>query len=132
VLSSPPADENEPNDTEFQAPWIYNSGTISGAIGIIGDVDIFRFQGRAGDRISVICDTQETGSYLDSILEIYNGSYELVAWNDQNGLAPELYPINDSFTQLVLPADDIYYILVADYYDDGGDGYTYTLHIMLP
>jgi hypothetical protein len=72
-----------------------------------------------------------TSSYLDSVLEIYDGNVDMIAQNDQNGLAPQLWPISDSFIQMVLPADDTYYIVVADYFGDGGSGYTYRLHVKL-
>jgi len=125
--------EQEPNDTTDEALAISGSKIISGTIGTAGDVDAFKFTGRSGDIISVICDTQGTSSYLDSVLSVYDGNLNLVAYNDQNGLAPQLYPINDSFIQMVLPADGTYYIVVEDYYGTAGDSnYTYTLHVKLP
>jgi hypothetical protein len=89
-------------------------------------------QGQLGEVVSVICDTLGTGSYLDSYLELYDSNYNLIAVNDQNGSAPQLYPINDSFIQVALPANDVYYIVVSDYFGDGGSEYDYTLHIKLP
>jgi hypothetical protein len=55
-----------------------------------------------------------------------------LAYNDQNGLAPGLYPQGDSFIRMQLPADGIYYVMVFDFYESGGPGYTYTLHLNLP
>ena len=88
------------------------------------------------DVVTVICDAQLAGSWLDSVVDIYRdagGALEWIGENDQNGLAPELYPVNDSFLQMELPADDTYYIVVSDYYGDGDAvNYFYTLHVNLP
>jgi hypothetical protein len=125
--------EQEPNDSDLEAQLVVGSAKITGTIGVADDLDSFKFMGQAGDVITVICDAQLDGSWLDSIVEVYDGSLELIAQNDQNGLAPELYPVNDSFIRIELPADDTYYIVVRDYYGDaGGPEYYYTLHINLP
>jgi hypothetical protein len=124
--------EREPNDTDLDAQALAGSTMVTGTIGAAGDIDVFYFAGRKGDIISVICDTQETGSYLDSILAVYDSDLNQIGYNDQNGLAPGLYPQDDSFIQMVLPADGVYYIGVFDFYDDGGSNFTYTLHVKLP
>jgi hypothetical protein len=125
--------EQEPNDDDTNAQLIVGSAKIEGTIGSADDLDSFKFTGQAGDVITVICDAQLDGSYLDSILEIYDGNLELIGQNDQNGLAPELYPVNDSFIQMELPANGTYYIVVRDYYGDaGGPDFYYTLHVNLP
>jgi hypothetical protein len=131
-VSDPILQDEEPNDNFAQASFISGTAIISGAIGAAADADTFWFSGNAGDIVSVVCDTQGTGSYLDSYLEIFDSNFVLIARNDQNGLAPQLYPVNDSFIQMVLPQDDIYYIRVSDYFGDGGYTYTYTLHVKLP
>ena len=122
----------EPNNTPAQATFVTGSRRIAGTIGYAGDMDVFAFSGQLGEVVSVICDTLGTGSYLDSYLELYDSNYNLIAVNDQNGSAPQLYPINDSFIQVALPANDVYYIVVSDYFGDGGSEYDYTLHIKLP
>jgi hypothetical protein len=128
--------EVEPNDLDTQAQLISGSTKINGEIDSSEDVDSFKFVGHAGDVITVICDAQLAGSWLDSVVDIYRdagGTLEWIGENDQNGLAPELYPVNDSFLQMELPADDTYYIVVSDYYGDGDpDNYFYTLHVNLP
>jgi hypothetical protein len=79
----------------------------------------------------VICDAQLDGSWLDSVLELSDGT-SLIAENDQNGLSPELYSVNDSFIQVVIPANGYYYIKLKDYFGDGGAEFYYTLHVKLP
>ncbi len=123
--------EIEPNDDDLNAQHLAGSIKISGVIGITGDEDFFSFTGQAGDVVSVICDAQLDGSWLDSVLEIYDGSLNKIAFNDQNGLAPELYPVNDSFIQVELPANDTYFMRLRDYFGEGGPEYHYTLHVRI-
>jgi hypothetical protein len=132
ALNGVAVQEKEPNDADAEATPINGSQIISGTIGAVGDLDFFKFTGKAGAIISVICNAQGMGSYLDSVLEIYDSNLKMIAQNDQNGLSPQGYPINDSFIQMVLPADGTYYIVVTDYYGNGGPNFTYTLHVKLP
>ena len=104
---------------------------IAGTIQQAGDVDYYKFTAKAGSILSVVCTTQGLGSNLDSIVEILDSKGNLIAANDQNGLSPDLYPQNDSFVQMVLPADDTYYIVVVDFYNQGGPTWSYRLHVKL-
>jgi hypothetical protein len=131
VFGQDAIDEGEPNDSRAQAKLISNPTVISGTIGVQNDLDYFEFSGQTGDLVSVICDAALDGSLLDSVLEIRNSSDELIAENDQNGLSPELYPVADSFVQVVLPANDTYYIKVRDYFNNGGQDYYYTLYVRI-
>jgi hypothetical protein len=123
--------EVEPNDTDLTANHITGSTIVTGTIGTAYDGDFFYFTGQKDQIITIICDTQGTGSSLDSVLAVYDSDLIQLAYNDQNGLAPGLYPENDSFIRMVLPADGIYYVGVWDYWNGGGPTYTYTLHINL-
>ena len=121
--------ESEPNDYIEEATPISGSTIIEGSIGFNDDYDYFVFSKKFGDIVSVICETPDPDSYLDSVLAIYNSNLELIAFNDQNGLTPGLYPENDSFIQLVLPENGIYYIELTDYNFLGDPADTYRLHI---
>jgi hypothetical protein len=132
VLTGTPIQDQEPSNTTATAMSITSSTIITGAISTPKDADAFKITGNAGDIISVICDTQGTGSSLDSYLEVYDSNLNLIARNDQNGLAPQGYPENDSFIQMALPANGTYYIVLSDAFSNGGSNYTYTLYIKLP
>jgi hypothetical protein len=124
--------DQEPNNSFAQAQLINGSTLISGTIGAQNDKDYFKFTGQQGDVLSVICDAQLQESWLDSLLEIRNSAEELIAINDQNGLSPALYPLNDSFIQVELPANDTYYIMVTDYFNDGDPtNFFYDLYVKL-
>jgi len=132
ALTGQAIQEEEPNGTDLSAQPIFGSTIVTGTIGETLDADIFYFVGRKDHIVSITCDTQGTDSYLDSVLAVFDGNLNQLAYNDQNGLAPGSYPQDDSFIQLVLPADGIYYVMLLDFYDDGGPEYTYTLHLNLP
>jgi hypothetical protein len=100
-----------------------------------GDVDYVQFQGNAGDIISVLCSRDESvdSNFLDPVLEIYDSSTtNRIAYNDQNGLAPQLYPMSDSFIQMKLPSTGTYYIKIQDYWDYGDANSGYWLDVKLP
>jgi hypothetical protein len=120
--------ETEPNNYASQAQVISGNTLISGTIGSTEDMDSFKFAGKKGDIVSVVCDTQGLSSSLDSLVFIAGADLSIVAWNDQNGL----YAQDDSFLQIVLPADGTYYVVVLDYYGWGGSDYPYKLHMRLP
>ncbi len=126
--------DQEPNNSAAQAQFIGGSTVIDGFIETPGDEDFYSFSGQQGDVISVICDAQLAGSWLDSMLEIYGESISLVdpiALNDQNGMTPGLYPVNDSFVQVELPANDTYFIRVRDFFSDGGPEFSYRLYVKI-
>ncbi|MDM7996818.1 MAG: PPC domain-containing protein [Acidobacteriota bacterium] len=97
------------------------------------DWDIYAFNGQAGAILTAVCDTTQisSGSSADTIVEVYDSSWNQIASNDQNGLAPGLYPLNDSFVQVALPYTGTYYVVVYDYWTDVGNAtdYQYRLHL---
>lgn len=128
AVSGTAISEIEPNGSTSGAQQLLNPALVAGFIGSIPDYDFFRFTGRRGDIVSVICDTQGLNSALDSVLFITKSDGStVIAVNDQNGL----YNQNDSFLQIVLPDDGTYYIVVTDYYGYGGTAYPYRLHFKL-
>ncbi len=123
--------EAEPNDYIEEAMPLTATTIIEGSVGTNEDYDYFAFSGKSGDIVSVICETPDPDSYLDSVLAIYDADLQLVAYNDQNGLSHGFYAQNDSFIQLKLPEDGIYYIELTDYYGYGEPTDTYRLHVKL-
>jgi hypothetical protein len=102
---------------------------IAGNIGPSSDADVYRFTGKRGDLVSVICSTQGLTSSLDPLIGILDSASNAIAVNVQAGVLGQV----DSFLQVVLPADGTYYVVVLDYYNGyGATGYGYRLHIRLP
>ena len=126
AVSGTAVPETEPNDIPAFAQVLSGSALVSGTIGTPDDVDYFRINGKQGDIVSALCSTEGMDSYLDCVLILTKSDGRtLIATNDQDGL----YQQNDAFFQTVLPEDGTYYIRVADYWDDGGANYRYSLHV---
>jgi hypothetical protein len=121
------------NDSAQDAQALSLPVRVSGSIGYADDWDVYAINGQAGKILTVICDTTQLGttSYMDPIIQIRNSSNNEIAYNDQNGLTPGLFPLNDSFIQIELPTTGVYYIFVYDYWSDVGDtaDYRYHLHV---
>lgn len=120
--------ETEPNNSMAQAYMLSGNTLITGSIGSSGDLDFYGFSGHAGDLVTAMVDTAGLNSNLDSVIRLQKSTGELVTENDQNGLSSQ----NDSFLQVILPADGTYYFRVSDYYGNYGSQYTYRLHAMVP
>jgi hypothetical protein len=128
AVPGPAIQEVEPNDNETLAQSLSVPALVEGAGAISGDVDTYKFSGKGGDIVTIICDTTKKNSGLDPILFLLDANLVPVSANDQNGLAPRQKSLGDSFIQCVLPRDGIYYIIVSDYYGSGGN---YDLHVNL-
>jgi hypothetical protein len=120
--------EVEPNDDFSHAQLLSGSAVVDGSGAPLGDVDTYKFSGKNGDVVTIICDTTQKNSDMDPILFLFDANYNPVAANDQNGLAPKLANSGDAFIQSALPKDGTYYIVVLDYYGSSGG---YSLHVNL-
>lgn len=127
LLNTTPVAELESNNTTGLAQMLPGTTLVSGAIGVPGDTDYFKFTGNAGDIVTALLEAQTTGSLLDSVLQLENSSGTVISRNDQNGL---LF-MNDSFLRVVLPASGTYYLRVTDFFGAGGVTYTYKLHLRI-
>jgi hypothetical protein len=132
-VTTPLAADTEPNDYFEEAQTVTLPVKINGSIGYVADWDFYHFNGQAGQILTVMCDTTGLTSDLDSLVRVFDSDWNEIAYNDQNGLAPGLYPQNDSFTQVVLPQTGGYYVVLRDYWDNAGaaTGYEYSLHLKL-
>jgi hypothetical protein len=120
--------EVEPNDDKNTAQSLSSSVVVEGSSSQSGDLDTYKFSGKAGDIVTLICDTTQKNSNLDPMLFLFDANFTSISANDQNGLSPKLKNAGDSFIQCVLPQDGTYYIVVTDYH--GGTG-AYVLHVNL-
>jgi hypothetical protein len=106
--------EKEPNNGFRQAQPIALPCTVEGRIDPARDVDVFRFDGRAGQRVRFEILAARFGSALDSILTLYDaGGHELAANDDSGGSA-------DSVLEATLPQAGTYYLSLMDAHDQGG------------
>jgi hypothetical protein len=122
-MSLPVLAEKEPNDGFRQAQAVPVPGAVDGLIERQRDVDVFRIDGRAGQRLQLEVLAARYGSALDSILTVYDAAGREVASND------DIKDSVDSRVEVTLPRDGMYYACIIDAYDQGGPAHVYRLVI---
>ena len=123
--------EAEPNNEHRKAQPLALPIIVNGRIDSSGDWDVFRFEGRAGDKIAIEVLARRLGSPLDSLLKLFGPDGKLVAANDDYidkwlGL---LTHYSDSLLYLALPADGVYVLRLSDTQNKGGSAYAYRLRV---
>lgn len=122
VNRSPVVAEKEPNNGFQQAQAITFGQTVAGAIDHGYDVDVFRFEGKAGQRITAEVVAARFGSALDSLLTLYTADGQIVAVNDD--LDPTTF---DSRIEVTLPRTGTYYLSLTDANDRASPAHVYRL-----
>ena len=121
INAAPATKDKEPNNGFAEAQAIQIPQIIDGVIDRPQDVDVFRFEGTAGQKL--VCEVQAAryGSGLDSLLTLYDASRRQLACNDdfENSL--------DSQLSLTLPRTGTYYLSLTDAQDQGGPAHVYRL-----
>lgn len=123
VDKTPTVAEKEPNNGFKQAQAVQFPQVIDGAIGQAQDVDVFRFDGQAGQQVVIEVFAARFGSSLDSFLTLYNADGESVASNDDSE------GTTDSRLEATLLKAGTYYVSVLDAHDSGGPAHVYRLVI---
>lgn len=116
--------EKEPNNGFAQAQPVTIGQTVAGAIERGFDVDVYRFEGKAGQRIVAEIAAARYGSPLDSILTVYTSDGQFVAANDDLDATT-----TDSRLEISLPRDGAYYLSVVDANDRGSPAHVYRLSL---
>jgi hypothetical protein len=123
--------ETEPNNEKRKAQSLVLPMIVNGRIDRSGDWDVFRFKGRAGEKIAIEVLARRLGSPLDSLLKLFGPDGKMVAANDDHidkwlGL---LTHYSDSFVTLTLPDDGLYLLRLSDTQNKGGAAYSYRLRV---
>jgi hypothetical protein len=126
--------EQEPNNKQAGAQQVELPLIVNGRIDQPGDWDVFRFEGRAGDKIVAEVYARRLNSPLDSTLKLTDATGRQLAANDDHedkgaGLTTHHA---DSFLSTTLPADGTYYLHLGDAQHKGGEHYGYRLRISPP
>lgn len=130
----PEVSEVEPNDSPAKAQSLTPSVIVNGMIGKVDDVDVYRLEGKAGQKIVAELQARRLNSPLDSYLRLTDAQGNQVAFNDDHedkGLGLSTHHA-DSYLMLSLPADGTYYLSVGDAQHHGGPAYAYRLHVREP
>ncbi len=130
----PQQEEAEPNDNIANAQKVAVPELIKGKIGRDGDVDLYKFTGKAGDSLVAEVYARRLGSPLDSLVRLLDATGKVIALNDdvKNGELGLLTNYTDSYLQAKLPADGTYFVQVSNTLRQGGDDYNYYLRISPP
>jgi hypothetical protein len=118
---TPKLAEKEPNDGFRNAQPLAFPQVVEGTVGRPQDVDVFRFEGRAGRRVAFELQAARYGSALDGILTLYDGQGRVVAVNDDPPFR------GDPKLEVSLPAAGTYYLSLIDANDQGGTTHAYRL-----
>jgi len=118
-------EEQEPNGGFKQAQPLAPGKTLRGAVKEAADVDVFRFEGRAGQRAAIEVCAARHGAALDPLLTLYDMAGHILAVSDDADGSP------DSNLKFRLPADGGYLVSVIDAFDRGGPAYVYLLRVRL-
>jgi hypothetical protein len=126
--------EKEPNNTSRQASTFSLPRAVRGSISKAGDIDYYRFTGKAGDEIVAEVLARRTGSPLDSLLRLVDSNGKVLVWNDDSvdKSAGLLTHHADSYIRYRLPETGTYTLQVSDAQQHGGKDYIYSLRISPP
>jgi hypothetical protein len=118
-------EEREPNGGFKQAQPLAPGKTLLGAVKEAADVDVFRFDGRAGQQADIEVCAARHGAPLDPLLMLYDVAGHILAVSDDADGS------SDSRLKFRLPADGGYLVSVIDSFDRGGPTYVYLLRVKL-
>ena len=124
VGALPETRENEPNNTLAQATEIEFGTTVNG-VAQNEDLDVFAFEAKAGQRISVEVEGIRLGDFLfDSYVAILDSDgFELATCDDVALLR------QDACATIVAPKDGMYYAAVREASYAGNGNCMYRLHV---
>jgi hypothetical protein len=114
--------EKEGNDGFRAAHAVTLPSVIEGTIGRARDVDVFRIEGKKGQRLTAEVLASRHGAPLDAILTLYDAEGRQLASNDD--FSPEH---RDARIEFTLPADGVYYLTLQDAHDTGSNLHVYRL-----
>jgi len=131
VDALPECAETEPNDATGDAQNLTLPQIVNGRIGRPGDVDTFRFDGRAGEEVVAEVYARRLNSPLDSVLRLVDSTGGVVASNDdhEDAEAGLITHQADSYLRVRLPRDGAYWVCLSDAQHQGGDAHGYRLRL---
>ena len=141
VGSLPERLEHEANDTLASAEEVAWPVIVNGRIDRPGDVDVFRFQGRQGDRVVAEILGRRLNSPIDSCLRLTDDVGRVLAWNDDHMVKDgHLHKDRlglmthhaDSYLVVELPRDGTYCVQVTDTQGQGSEAHGYRLRLSPP
>ncbi|MGF1579063.1 MAG: PPC domain-containing protein [Gemmataceae bacterium] len=124
--SLPMVKEKEKNEGFQTAQKVSVPQIVRGRIDNQRDVDVYSFDGKAGERIQIEVFGQRHGSVMDSMITLFDGNGQQVAFNDDGD-----DKTTDSKILAILPKTGMYHISLIEANDRGGATYPYWLVVQL-
>ncbi len=113
--------EKEPNDGFATAQELTVPATVDGTIHRVHDVDVFKFAGKAGEKVRIEVRAARLGSPADLALTLYDADRRVVDSGDDSEGQP------DPVLSVTLPRDGVYFLSLSESHDLGGGQYGYRL-----
>jgi len=107
---------------------------INGRVSQPGEAEVYRFEGRAGQKIVAEVYARRLDSPLDSFLRLTDATGKQLAFNDDfedKGTGLNTFHA-DSYLTNTLPADGTYFIHLTDTQNQGGPEFAYRLRLSEP
>ncbi|HQN00304.1 MAG TPA: hypothetical protein PLL36_04465, partial [Candidatus Hydrogenedentes bacterium] len=106
----------------------------NGVLAVPGEVDVFTFEGRAGEEVMTEVVARRLGSPLDGLVRLTDSVGTVLAWNDdaKDKLFEILTHHADAVLTATLPGDGHYQVHLLDAQQKGGADYTYRLYLGPP
>lgn len=130
----PEAEETEPNHAPRTAQNVTLPVILNGRVERPGDVDVFAFDGRAGQQVVAEVTARRLHSPLDALLRLTDAQGRQLAVNDDH--EDKASGLNthhaDAYLSFTLPADGRYYVHLSDTQQHGGPEHAYRLRLSAP
>ncbi len=126
--------DREPNNMPPSAQALTLPIIVNGRIDQADDRDVFRFEGKAGQRVVAEVMARRLDSPVDSLLKLTDSAGKTIATNDDHedkGSGLNTHHA-DSYLVATLPADGTYYLHLSDVQRKGGPEYAYRLRVSPP
>lgn len=128
-----PVAEQEPNDGFAQAQPIEIGTTLEGTLHQPQNVDVFRFEGQAGEKLVCEVIAARRGSALDATLTLFNARRRLIDTADDlpaDAKTRDDWSLRDTRLEITLPASGIFFLVLQDANDFGGPAHPYRLQVV--
>ena len=99
--------ETEPNNTLGEAAEVGLESIVNGRLGEATDVDCFKFQAQAGQRVLIDCLAARIDSKLEAVLSLYDASGRELA-------SSRHVARSDPLLDMSVPADGVYWVKLRD------------------
>ncbi len=134
VDSFPESAEREPNDDAAHPQQVTIPQVLNGRFDRPGDVDVYGFEGRAGEEVVAEVWARRLGSPADAALRVVDAAGNTVAVSDDHDDAEMglLTHHADPYLRVKLLADGTYRVRLYEVQHHGADDYVYRFYLRPP